>query len=55
LLCSRFLISWSPISKYFPLVAEPFELYWRSHYLHLSIPVYSLLFPALSSKFQLLY
>jgi hypothetical protein len=47
-----FLISFSPICQFFLLVAEPFEFYLRSHCLYLLIPVYSLPFPALASKFQ---
>jgi hypothetical protein len=52
--CRSFLISCSPICQSFFLVARPFEFYWGSHCLCLLIPVYSLLFLALASKFQVL-
>jgi hypothetical protein len=55
LLCISFLISCSPICQVFVLAAEPFEFYLGSHYLCLLIPVYSLLFPTLASKFPVLY
>jgi hypothetical protein len=54
LFCRRFLISCSPICQSFLLHVKPFEFYWGSHHLCLLIPVYSLLFPALTSEFQIL-
>jgi hypothetical protein len=55
LLCRSFLISCSPMCQFILLVAEPFEFYLESHCLCLLVPVYSLLFPVLASKFQVLY
>jgi hypothetical protein len=51
-LCKSFLVSCSPICQSFLLVAEPFNLYLRSHCLCILIPVYCLLFPALASNFR---
>jgi hypothetical protein len=55
LLCRSFLISCSLICWSFPLVAGPIEFYWGSHCLCLLLPVNSLLFPVLASRFQVLY
>jgi hypothetical protein len=49
LLCRRLLVSCRHICQSFLLVAEQIELYLRSHYLCLLIPLYSLLFPALDT------
>jgi hypothetical protein len=51
----NFLISRSPICPFFLIVAEPFELYVGSLCICLLIPVYSLLFPVLAARFQVLY
>jgi hypothetical protein len=51
LLCRSFLISCSIICQSFLLVAEPSEFCLGSHCLCLLIPVNSLLFSALPSKF----
>jgi hypothetical protein len=49
--CRSFLISCSPICQSLHLVVEPLECYVRGYCLYLYVPVYSLLFPALVSKF----
>jgi hypothetical protein len=55
LLCRSFLIWFSTICWSFLLVAEPLELYWGTHCLCLLPLLYSLLFPILASRFQVLY
>jgi hypothetical protein len=50
LLCKIFLISCNSICQSSLLVAKPLEFYLVSHCLCLLIPVYSLLFPALTFK-----
>jgi hypothetical protein len=54
LLCRSFLVSFSPTCQSFLLAEKPFAFYLGSYCLCLLVLVYSLLFPALASKFQVL-
>jgi hypothetical protein len=50
-LCRIFLVSGCPICHSFLLIAKPLEFYLGSDCLCLYVPVYSLFFPAVASKY----